>query len=615
MKRIIPFLLAGLCLLSTAAVAAAPNVVIVITDDQGYGNLSAMGHPILKTPHIDALYEKGVRFTDYHVDPTCAPTRSALLTGRYSDRVGVWHTVIGRHQLRPREVTLAEVFQESGYATGIFGKWHLGDLYPFRPQDRGFEERVVHAAGGVGQGPDFWGNDYFDDVYDTNDGLTQFEGFCTNVFFEESMRFMKKQAREGKPFFAYVSTNAPHGPYWAKDSDHERFKGMKYKGKKLGEATEKYYAMIENIDDNFGKLVSFLKAEGLYEDTILVFTSDNGAVTNGLKVFNGGLKGGKNTNWDGGHQVPWIMHWPKGGIAGGRDLEPVTAHIDIMPTLIELCGLEKPDVEFDGKSLRPLLENENADWPSRRIVVESQRVYDPIKYRNFAVLSDRWRLVGKDKLFDARGGDRAQEHDVAAKNPEAVQSMLASYEEFWADVSREHHLVTRPVVGARDANPAILNSHDWTTVGFWHQNHIREPFKQKAEPFGTWVMDVSKGGWYQISVRRWAAEADVAITDAYVGQPVDARSATLEIQGKRLETRIKPRAKEVTFRVKLKKGPAELKAIFYDAAGEATISPFYAYVLREDGRDLKGWQTPKGLGLPKAVWPEVPGADPTVAKN
>ncbi|MBK1880171.1 arylsulfatase [Pelagicoccus mobilis] len=612
MKRLFPCLLAALCLLSIAATAAAPNVVIVITDDQGYGNLSAVGHPILKTPHIDALYDRGVRFTDYHVDPTCAPTRSALLTGRYSDRVGVWHTVIGRHQLRPREVTLAEVFRDNGYATGIFGKWHLGDLYPFRPQDRGFEDRVVHAAGGVGQGPDFWGNDYFDDVYDTNDGLKQYQGFCTDVFFDESIKFMKEQASKGKPFFTYVSTNAPHGPYWAKDSDHDRFKGMKHNGKPLGVDTEKYYAMIENIDDNFGKLVKFLKKEGLYENTILVFTSDNGAVTSGQKVFNGGLKGGKNTNWDGGHQVPWIMQWPAGKVEGGKDLDRVTAHIDIMPTLIDICKLDAPKIEFDGKSLKPLLKNVNAKWPSRRIVVESQRVYDPIKYRNFAVLSDKWRLVGKDKLFDARGGDRGQENDVASKNPEAMQSMLDSYEEFWADVSREHHLVTSPEVGADASNPAVLNSHDWTTVGFWHQNHIRDPFKQKAEPFGSWVMDVTKSGWYQISVRRWAAEADVAITEAYVGQAVEAATASLEIQGKTLKAKVAPGAKEVTFRVKLKKGPAELKATFYNSQKEATVSPFYAYVLREDGRDLDGWQTREGLGLPQAAWPEVPGRDPSV---
>lgn len=590
--------------------ADQPNVVLVITDDQGYANLSSMGHPILQTPHIDALYEKGVRLTDYHVDPTCAPTRAALMTGRYSDRAGVWHTVIGRHQLRTREVTLAEVFKKSGYATGVFGKWHLGDLYPFRPQDRGFDEIVIHAAGGVGQGPDFWGNDYFDDTYQTNDGWTTFEGFCTDVFFDESIDFMRRQAERKKPFFAYISTNAPHGPFYSPEKNYERFKEMEHDGKELGEVVGKYYGMIENIDDNMGKLMAFLGEEGLAENTLLIFTSDNGPVTRGIDIFNAGLREGKGTRWDGGHRVPWIMRWPKGGIEGGEDVDRVTAHIDILPTLAELCGLSLPDVELDGKSLVPLIENPDAEWETRRLVVESQRVYDPEKYRNFAVFTDGWRLVGKDELYDMEK-DRGQKTDVAEEHPEILSDLQAAYEAFWADVSREHHLVTRPIVGAVASNPVVLQSHDWTTEGFWNQFHIARPFDQNDPPFGSWVMEVAETDWYQISIRRWAAEADRPIEDAYVGQSVGAHSARIEIQGQVLNQAVSKDAKEVTFRVRLEKGVAELKTTFFDKNEKPTTSAFYAYLLREDKEPVDGWQSREGLGLPVAEWPEQHGADPS----
>jgi len=179
-----------------------PNVLVIVTDDQGYGDVGAHGNERIATEHLDRLHGEAVRLTDFHVDPTCSPTRSALLTGRYSTRTGVWHTIMGRSLLDEDEETLAEVLRANGYRTGMFGKWHLGDNWPQRPQDQGFEHVVWHHGGGVGQGPDYWGNDYFDDTYEVNGEWRQFEGYCTDVWFEEAAKFV--EAEDERPFFAYL---------------------------------------------------------------------------------------------------------------------------------------------------------------------------------------------------------------------------------------------------------------------------------------------------------------------------------------------------------------------------------------------------------------------------
>ncbi|MDZ8119081.1 arylsulfatase [Pontiella agarivorans] len=618
MKYVLKTVAALLLAVTVCQAADQPNVVIVMTDDQGYPNLSCMGHPLLETPNIDTLYERGVRLTDYHVDPTCAPSRSALMTGRYSDRVGVWHTVMGRNLLREREVTMADIFSASGYATGIFGKWHLGDVYPYRPEDRGFQQTVVHGGGGVGQTPDFWGNDYFDDSYRVNGEMTPFTGFCTEVFFTEAMKFMKASVEQGKPFLTYITPNAPHGPFYAPNGNKERVKNRaKKRGIKLEGPMTGYYGMIENIDDQFGRLQDFLEKEGLAENTILVFTSDNGPVVQqAMNLFNAGLRGGKNTNTDGGHRVPWFMQWPAGGLDKAQDINHVTAHIDILPTLIDLCGLKAPDIDFDGRSLVPLLKNADAAWPDRQLVVESQRVVDPIKYRSFSVMTDRWRLVGNEhvstfKLYDMKH-DLGQRKDVSGAYPEVFERLRESYDALWNDLSQEHDLVSRMIVGSAHQNPVCLTAHDWLGNTLWNQPHILKPAKASkyGPPKGHWAVDVAQDGWYQISLRRWPAEADQGINAAYVGSGYRLDTARIEVQGQKLEQNIPIDAKEVTFRVKLKKGEAKLDTLF--TGGGKQISAFYAYILREEGRVSRDWKTREGLGLPLANWPKKHGADPSV---
>ncbi len=350
-------LLVGSVVSLQAAEQTKPNVILVMTDDQGYGDLGCHGNPILKTPNIDRLYSESIRFTDFHVSPFCTPTRAALMTGNHPGYSGAYRTSSGRTMLHRDEKTVANLFAENGYATGMVGKWHLGDNAPHRPQDRGFQDVVWHRCGGVGQASDHWGNDYFDDIYERNGKFESFEGYCTDVWFREGIRFVNEN--KDKPFFLYIAPNAPHGPYrvppeWAKP----------YMGNKAV-ANPNFYGMIANIDHNMGILRQRLSELGLAENTILIFMTDNGTAagakfkgldSEAIAGYNAGMRGKKSSVYDGGHRVPFFVHWPAGGLSGGKDIEALAAHIDVLPTLVDLCGIPVSD-EYrpDGISIKPLL--------------------------------------------------------------------------------------------------------------------------------------------------------------------------------------------------------------------------------------------------------------------
>lgn len=344
--------------------AQRPNVIVVITDDQGYGDLSFTGNPIVKTPQLDQFAEQSIRLTNYHVDPTCSPTRAALMTGRYSDRAGVWHTLMGRSLLRARETTMADVFEANHYATGFFGKWHLGDTYPFRPEDRGFQHVVMHGSGAIGQAADYWGNDYFNDTYYVNGKWTKFEGYCTDIWFSEARKFIQTCATKKKPFFIYLSTNAPHQPLRAPQKYLEMY--LNNPGMEGHQEAIPFYGMISNIDDNFGVLRAFLKQEGLEENTILIFTTDNGS-SKGSGIYNAGMKGGKGVAFEGGHRVPFFLRWPEGKLVGGAEVDQITAHLDLLPTFIDLLDLQAPSIEFDGTSLVDVLRGDKNKLRTERL--------------------------------------------------------------------------------------------------------------------------------------------------------------------------------------------------------------------------------------------------------
>jgi arylsulfatase B len=576
----------------STATADKPNVVLVITDDQGYGDLSCHGNPILKTPNIDKLHSESYRLTDYHVSPTCAPTRGALMSGHYTNRCGPWHTIMGRSMLFEGEKTLGEVFRDSGYATGMFGKWHLGDNYPFRPEDRGFTEVVRHGGGGVGQTPDLWDNAYFDDMYFHNKVPKRYKGYCSDVFFDEAKRFINESMDDGKPFFAYISTNAPHGPfhcpdkYWKPYSDAVKKKG--------GDRVAIFYGMIANIDDNVGKMRKFLKDKGVADNTIFIFTTDNGSAS-GAKIHNNGMSGQKGSELDGGHRVPFFIHWKDGKLNTGTDITKLTAHIDVLPTLIDLCGLKPLEESYkvDGKSLAPLLENPNASWADRTIVTDSQRVRDPIKWRKCSTMTQRWRLINGEKLYDIQK-DPGQKNDVKTQFPEVFKKLRADYDAWWADISPVFKKDARIIVGNKAENPSALTAHDWLSEGGptpWNQNHIRKGVQSS----GVWALKVEHGGKYKITLRRYPRQKNAAITAAIpAGKPVPGLGAFREAPGKAImakkagiiagdlkkEMAVPANAEEVTFEVELKKGLVYLDCFFMQENGKK-IGAYYAYVEKQ----------------------------------
>ena len=593
-------LLVNIALCATLAAADKPNVVIVITDDQGYGDLSCHGNPVLKTPNLDALHAESVRLDDYHVSPTCSPTRAALLTGHWTNRTGVWHTIMGRSMLRENEVTMGQIFKDAGYATGMFGKWHLGDNYPYRPEDRGYTEVLRHGGGGVGQTPDYWDNAYFDGSYWHNGKPTPAKGFCTDVFFDYAKKFIKAQKAAGKPFLAYITTNAPHGPMHAPEEYAKPYleiaaKGGKGKGKGGNVGLAHFYGMIANIDDNVGKLRTFLEGEGLAEDTIFIFTTDNGT-SSGAKVHNNGMRGQKGSEYDGGHRVPFFVSWPDGGIGGGRDVGQLTAHVDVVPTLIELCKIPAPEgVKFDGVSVAPLLRGDKVQWPDRILVTDSQRVKDPIKWRKSAVMTSQWRLVNGKELYDIKA-DPGQKTNVANENSEVVARLTKFYDQWWEELVPTFENATAICLGHPAENPARLTSHDWITTGStpWNQAHIRRATTGKQNT-GFWNVKVVEAGDYEVRLRRWPEEAGAAINAPLAagadvpgvkafrtapGVKIEPVKATLKIGDVAVESKVEPGAEEVVFNVKLKAGKMRMAGLFITESGEE-YGTYYAYVLKK----------------------------------
>lgn len=543
----------ALFILSVVTLLAAdkrpPNVILIITDDQGYGEISAHGHPQLQTPHMDKLHADSVRLTDFHTDPTCSPTRAALLTGRYSTRTGVWHTINGRSMMRGDELTMAEVFKANGYATAMLGKWHLGANYPFRPSDQGFDHTIWHMDGCIGGGPDYWDNDYYDDTYMANGEWKKFKGYCTDVWFEEAAKFV--EAHKDEPFFLYLSTNAPHGPYIVDDRYSDPFLKMG-----LSRELAKFYGMIVNIDDNLGDFREQLEAMGVADNTILIYMSDNGTAAgwichdSGYEYFNAGMRGWKSFAWEGGHRVPFFMHWPQGGLTDGRDVPDLTAHIDVLPTMIDLLDLKKPKgPKMDGQSLKPLLNGDKVDaFAKRTLFTHVQRSFLPPKWEASAVMRGPWRLIDGGELYNLQS-DPGQKTDIADQHPELIEQLRAEYEVWWASLQPAMEVTTRHVLGGGE-NPMTLTAHDWLmpdkVTSAWHQNHIRRGDLKN----GPWAVEVKQSGLYEISLYRWAP---------YLNKAMEMKSARLRVGGFEVAKELLPEANKASFLVKLDAGPAMLK--------------------------------------------------------
>ncbi len=578
----------------------SPNVVFILTDDQGYGDLACHGNKKIKTPHIDKLHSESIRFTDFHVGTTCAPTRAGLLTGHYCNSTGVWHTIGGRSLLREDEWTIAQAFKESGYRTGHFGKWHLGDAQPFRPHERGFEKSVYHGGGGIGNTPDSWGNDYFDDTYFVNGEPVSFKGYCTDVFFREGMQFIEEHKDE--PFFCYIATNAPHGPLNVENHYTEL-----YLDEAPNESRARFYGMVTNIDENVGLLRDKLEALGLSENTIVVFMTDNGSC-GGVDLdkddhvdekdynHNSGMRGKKGSPYEGGHRVPFILHCPLECIKLDRDIKELTSYVDFMPTILDLCQIKPPsDRVFHGLSLKDRIdEKEQPELQNRIVVSDTQRQAHPIKWRLSSVMKENWRLVNGNELYDL-SVDPAQKNNIIDQKPDLLPSLKAAYEEWWDLVSEQYHRDTPFALGETEET-VILTTHDIrneASDAVWNQTQVRSGESVN----GYWAVDIRRAGRYRIELRRWDRSTGYNLTQGIEGDDSGWRKdcirdchkrsyedgVALEIKWARLHlcneshyTDVNANAAEVSFVLDCPVGETQLSAAFY--ANQKAFAPYYIYV-------------------------------------
>jgi arylsulfatase len=414
---------------------ARPNIILVMTDDQGYGELGCHGNPIIQTPNLDRFSKECTRFTDFHVSPTCSPTRCSLMTGRHEFRSGVTHTIMERERMSLKATTIAQVLKGAGYTTGIFGKWHLGDEPAYQPNRRGFDEVFIHGCGGIGQSypgscGDAPGNTYFSPTILHNGKFENTQGFCTDVFFGQALRWIGAKRTGKEPFFVYLTPNAPHGPY----NCPAKYAKM-YEGKGLDKNAIGYYGMITNIDDNFATLLAKLKEWQLERNTLVIFMCDNGHPL--AKLYNAGMRGAKGTPYQGGTRVPALWRWT-GVLKPGVDVDRLTAHIDLFPTFTELAAGKLPEgVKLDGRSLVPLLKDPKADWPDRYLFVHVGRWAKgkaaDSKYDKCAVRSSRFRFVNNAELHDIRA-DPGETKNVIAEHPQAVAAMRAAYDQWWKEI-------------------------------------------------------------------------------------------------------------------------------------------------------------------------------------
>ena len=576
--------------LASASHTSQPNVVIVITDDQGYGDLSVHGNPIVKTPNIDQLAKESVSLTNYHVAPTCSPTRAGFLTGHWNNRTGVWHTIMGRSMLREDEKTIADLLKVNGYQTAMFGKWHLGDNFPYSPNDRGFDFAYYHGGGGVGQTPDHWNNAYFDDVYMRNGVKEQAKGFVTDVLFNEAIAYIETAKKSKKPFFTYISTNAPHGPMHAP----KQYADM-YKDADIPLTVQHFYGMITNIDDNVQRLRTYLADNNLADNTIFIFTTDNGTSA-GHKVFNANMRGKKGSQYEGGHRVPFFIHWPNGHLAQNMKQDKITSFVDVVPTLLDLThSTNTLGVDFDGVSLKQLFTASDKSWPDRTIFTDSQRVLDPIKWRKSAVMTEQWRLIDGVELYDIKK-DPSQTNDIIKANPEVAQRLKQEYENWWQDIKGTFSEPTAIHIGDVRANPVSLTSHDWLGDNAevpWQQKQIRQAMRETdGKHKGYWYLDIKTAGKYKFKLSRWPTEVNKPIISSMVagkkvaGSPAFRANAGLAFEAVKASISISALSETKTvsaddhyieFELELPVGKSKLVAAFIDKNAQE-LGAFYVEV-------------------------------------
>lgn len=585
-RLFLAFVVAGFAWATTtnAAEPGKPNVLIVMTDDQGLGDFSLTGNPVLKTPNLDAFARQSVRLVDFHVCPMCSPTRGQLITGLAALRNGATSVTAGRTFLRPGLPTIADQFAKAGYRTGIFGKWHLGDSYPHRPIDKGFQESVYHLGWGqLHSTPEFdW--PLIDGRYFHNGVEKRYQGHCTDWWFDSAMAWMKQCKEKDEPFLCYLPTNAPHAPHIDLDEFTKPYEGRGPAG---------FFGMIAHIDKRFGDLDRFLTDEKMRDNTIVIFMTDNGG-TAGVRTFNAGLRAGKTTYYEGGHRVPCWIRWPQGKLGEPRDVDFPTQNTDLLPTLCELCGVPGPESNpaddlYRGISLAAILRGTQREPEDRKLVVQYGQI--PAKHEA-CVIWGKWRLVKGVELYDV-ASDRAQEVDVSAMNKSTVVAMREYYEQWWNGLEAILNDFVPISIGAKQQPVVELNSGDWEGIYADNSGYVREA--TGGPNGGHWNILVERPGTYEFTLRRWPEQTKAALGERYepsekspankakartVGFPKIAK-AKLEIAGKRVETpadATKTGAKIVV--PDLMPGKTTLKAWFTDAGGKDQCGAFYVTVVR-----------------------------------
>jgi arylsulfatase A-like enzyme len=493
---------------------------------------------------------------------------------------------------------MADYFTTGGYRTGLFGKWHLGDNYPFRPTDRGFQTVVAHKGGGIGQTPDFWGNNYFDDTYFHNNEPVVKDGYCTDIWFNEAMNFIEDAG--DKPFFVCLATNAPHDPYLVPqrymrpyaDNPHIPYPA--------------FYGMIASIDENFGRLRGFLQERDLERNTILIFMTDNGSSggctcdSEGFfkQGFNAGMRGKKGSYYEGGHRVPFFLRWPEGGIGvgknAGRDISEMSFHIDLLPTLCRLCTLEPPanSLPVDGVDVSPLLLADSESLESERIEFNQfdMVALDVLERWNTLVMSSRWRLVRGEELYDIEN-DPGQEVNVAADYPVVVGNLRKAHDAWFDEIKTSLAPYCRIVLGSDHENPTRLDAFD--VLG--DLPYVQSLVAAGKPCSGRWAVTFAQAGRYRFTLRRWPTELGLPLgndlspemfdrlivhweeTRSRIIRPV---SASLTMFDREHVQAVHPADCEATFELDLHSGgDTELQA-FFNCADDEQIGAYYLYVER-----------------------------------
>ncbi len=490
-----------------------PNILLIMTDDQGIGDIGLHGNNILKTPNMDAIARQGAEFKQFIVNFNCSPTRASMLTGRDNYRTGVVGVTETSHLMKSTEVTLAKVLSDAGYRTGIFGKWHLGDSYPMRPSDKGFQETLIHKGGGIGQASDPPGNSYYNPILEQNNVQKAFQGYCDDIFADATINFMDKN--RDKPFFAFYATNLPHFPLTVSDKWADPFRKMG-----LHELNARTYGMIANVDANIGRLLAKLKELGIDDNTIIVFMSDNGPRTKRTKNdlypdrYSMNLRGTKTSVYDNGIRAPFFIKWPA-MIPQGVKYTNLAAHIDVMPTLLEACNISVPKgLKLDGISLMPLLTGKVNKLREREIFIQGHAGSEPFKYFHFTVRGQQYKLISPDddpygniarpgdaeikkmianlELYDVEK-DSSEINNIAKQHPEIVKGMLLRYENWFDQAIKDRGPAwpQRIYLGTQFQKNVQLSRFDWGGPG---------TLGERADKYGYWEV-FSTAARYRITLR------------------------------------------------------------------------------------------------------------------